>query len=179
MVLNQAKINGLSLHSAYGVGIESGLKNMDRPPELKDAEVYDWGDQNGSEYNLTDRYKDTDVTLNCFMKADSMTEFNANKQALTDMLRMPAMKTFENLISGKAYLIKYNKMSDYDWISTRPGSLAAKFKLDLTIIRGGTNTPETKASFVIDDNMVLSLQVTTGAAYTINEQGELIMTTNE
>jgi len=141
--------------------------------------VYDWGDQNGSEYNLTDRYKDTDVTLDCFLKALTMVDFNAKKQALTDMLRMPSLKTFENLISGKAYMVKYNRMSDFDWVSSKVGSFYAKFKLDLTIVRGGYNTPDTTYSFNIDDNMVLSLQVTTGAAYTINDQGELIMTTNE
>jgi hypothetical protein len=137
--LNQAKINGLDLYSSYGVGIESGLKNMDKPPELKPAQEYDWGDQNGKEYFLTDKLQDTDVTLTCFLYAATLSEFSSRKAALMTMLHKPTFKTFENTLTGSIYSVKYNKVNDFDWMKDNDGKQGARFKLELTIIRGAYN----------------------------------------
>lgn len=139
--LNQAKINGLDLYSSYGVGIESGLKNMDKPPELKPAQEYDWEDMPGKEYFLTDKLQDTDVTLTCFLYADNLATFNTRKSALLTMLQAPTFKTFESLATGSIYKVKYNKVSDFDWVLNSDGKQGARFKLELTIIRGAYNVP--------------------------------------
>jgi hypothetical protein len=45
----QAKLNGVDFYEGYGVVFTNGLKNMEVPPELKDAESYDWPDEDGTD----------------------------------------------------------------------------------------------------------------------------------
>lgn len=179
MELNQAKINGVELFSVYGVGISSGLKNMDQPAQVKEAEVYDWEDEHGREYMLSGLLQDSDVTLDCFMKADTLAQFQSYKSAFENMLRIPAYKSFLVIPTGVTHQVKYNRIADFDWKSKEAGKVAATFNLELTIIRGGYNMPAEQMEFVIDDDMILSVVTNAVPGWELNENGDLEMITNE
>lgn len=177
MELNQARINGVELFSTYGVGISSGLKNMDQPPKKKADESYNWEDEQGVEYKLNGLLEDSEVTLSCFMKAPSMAEFRTKQAAFENMLRLPAFKSFEVLDSATTHQVKYNEITNYDRKLLNDGSVAATFDLGLTIIRGGYNLPTTQSEFVIDDDMILSVVTTEIPGWELNDNGDLEMIT--
>jgi len=136
----QAKINGLDVFSAYGVVIQSGLKNMERPAELKDAIEYDWEDENGKEYYINPNLKDTDVVLNCVFVAGTMSGLISKKNAFEMMLNQPAFKYIQSLITGSLFRFKYNKISNFEWLGDAESG-GAKFNLEITLIRGDYDMP--------------------------------------
>lgn len=139
MILNQAKINGLDLFSAYSVGIVSGLKDMTMPADLKIVEAYDYPEVNGKEYSLISAIQDVDISLSCFMIGSSMSDLIAKKNDFCTMLQSPDYKELTVTDTGVVYTVKYNKISSWAVDIARDNSRIAKFNLELTIIMGNTN----------------------------------------
>lgn len=129
----QAKLNGVDFYEGYGVVFTNGLKNMEVPPELKEAESYDWPDEDGTDELLIEVYKDTDVSLNCVLHASDLQSAIVRKDSLVEVLTEPRYKQFWVASTNKTYFIKYRGIpkDSFEWLDTQTIS----FKLDLTIKR--------------------------------------------
>jgi hypothetical protein len=135
MELHQAKLNGKYFCTTYGVGIQSGLKNTSTPAELKPAQEQDWPDRDGKEYFLTDKIQDVNVTLVCWLKASSLTDFFSKKNALETELKLPVLKDLWVAETNQTYKVKYNKISNYNFITAKVTPFA-RFNIELTIVVG-------------------------------------------
>lgn len=146
----ETTIDNINIFQVYGVGIESGLKSLTQPAELKATEEYDWPERHGKEYFLTDKVNDTKVVLKCWIKGNSLTDFMSKKDAFEAMLRKPVFKILRDAITSKEYTVKYDKISGFDWRTKNTGKPSAKFNLELTIIQDPLNQPS--QTTILDGN---------------------------
>jgi hypothetical protein len=127
----QAKLNGVDFYEGYGVVFTNGLKNMEVPPELKEAESYDWPDEDGTDELLTSVLKDTDVSLDCALRGNDLQDAKTRKDALVSVLKEPRYKQFWVASTNETYFVKYRGISSFDFVNPT----VMRFKLDLTIKR--------------------------------------------
>lgn len=147
MELNQAKLNGNFFCTTYGVGIQGGLKDMSTPADPKPAIEKDYPERDGKIYRLSSKVQDVNVTLVCWLKATSLTDFFNKKNALETELRLPVLKDFWVAETNQTYKVKYNKISNYNFIVAKSTPFA-RFNIELTIVVGQQPVVE----YVIDGN---------------------------
>jgi hypothetical protein len=135
MELFQAKLNGKFFCTNYGVGIQAGLKDMSTPADPKLAIEKDYPERNGKEYRLSSKVQDVNVTLVCWLKATSITDFFNKKTALETELNLPVLKDFWVAETNQTYKVKYNKISNYNFIVAKSTPFA-RFNIELTIVVG-------------------------------------------
>ena len=146
-MLNQADINGIEVYDAYGLWFTNGLKNMERPADLKEAESQSWPERDGREYRLTTKLDDYDVSLYAVLSAPTMAEFLVKKAALNAVLGNGLIKEWFVYSTGITYNIKYNRTTNLEFINT-VGAISAKFNLELTV----TLQQQEETFYILDGN---------------------------
>ncbi|RZK69856.1 MAG: hypothetical protein EOO85_21850 [Pedobacter sp.] len=134
-MLNQALLNTIEVHDAYGVVFLDGLKNLDRPADTKQAEEKSWAEKNGREYRLTSVLDDYNATLDVALVGNNMAEFQAKKSAFFDELRSASLHELEVVSTGITHTFKYNSCNNYKHVNPTSG-VGATFTLDITVTVG-------------------------------------------
>ncbi len=131
----QAELDGIGMEAAFNAAFLSGLKNMERPADVKAVDSQSWPERNGREYILTDKLDDYDVSLECVVQGDTTAEAITNKDALILALNPLVIHTLHVISTNKTYNIKYNKTTGFDFLQTSTG-YGIKMTLDLTVLVG-------------------------------------------
>lgn len=131
----QAELDGIGMEAAYGVAFLSGLKNMERPPDPKASEGYDWPEMQGNDYLLNDKFDDYDVSLDLVIQGSDIADAISKKDAMMASLSPATFHTLFVFVTGKTYNIKYNKTTGFDFLQTSTG-YGIKMTLDITVLVG-------------------------------------------
>jgi len=144
----QATINTLDFETIYGVTFLNGLKDMEQPAPMKEAESYDWPERDGREYFMSGKVEDYDVSLDVVQVGADMSEFLARKAALVGVLQSPIFHAIYVASTGVSYSTKYKSITSYQHLTGLVGQVGAKYTINLTVLTGGQVAP----LFILDGN---------------------------
>lgn len=136
-MINQAQFNGFNMHTVFGIGIESGLRDFLKGSELKEVETYDWPERDGLEYSLAVRKKqDVAITLSCWMVESSIVDFKAKRILFEAQAMLPGLQNFRVESLDETFKVMYKGITNFNLISSTPTKVAAKFNIELIIVVG-------------------------------------------
>lgn len=130
----QYQINGLDLYLNFG------WFSVDRTssdgflmyPETKEPDSYDWGDQNGKEWYLDERYfQDGLVTLSGFMEAPDHETFWQRHGLFWAVLKSAGELTFYSHELDRNFKVFYRKCTRVNRLTRMQGTTYVGAKMDL------------------------------------------------
>ncbi len=146
-------IDGVDLWTTLGITIEKGSYNdLIKLPARKETIEHNWKDEDGLDKDLSRTfYEAREITLNCFIKATSDTEFWTNWQNFLALLGQPGVRRLSVTELGREFYVFYKQSPTFDKITRYKDStkIASKFVLSLVEQRPGFNTVPT---FIIDES---------------------------
>ncbi len=128
-------INGRNLLSEFSMIIQTGTASLLEFPERKEQLKYDWAEENGTQYDLTDvRFKDREVTLRCAILADNDAIFWQSYNALFMELAKPGFQQLYIADHNMYYSVFYKKSGNFQKRLKRLKNAPKVFvKFDLTL----------------------------------------------
>lgn len=87
---DEYSFNDLDGYLTYGWIMESGGRDLIRPPKLKDPLSLSWPDQNGTQYDLSVKYfEEKNITITGVILGTSIADFFAKEDAFFTMWAQP------------------------------------------------------------------------------------------
>lgn len=114
----QYNIDGLGFFEQYGVTILEGSDEFNQPHKRKEPVQFDWGDENGIEYDLSNPcYLPRQFNLIVLIEGDSEVDFKIKFNALITRLTMPGTIEIENLSNGETvnvFCSQWQQVEDFN-----------------------------------------------------------------
>jgi hypothetical protein len=133
--VSQYDINGINLYDNFGFVAESGKKGLLMFPKSKETYKKNWGDQNGSEYDLSARYfEDNTAVLSGAIVAQGSADFWTKYDGLRDLLVSNDAKTLYAHNLNRNFSVYYDEMTDLDPLTPFSPSDQIIVKISLSFI---------------------------------------------
>lgn len=130
---DQDSISNLNLYEIFRIFIKGGLESWMIYSELKEPESYDWGDENGIEVDVSQRFfKARKVKIDCVLEAENEADFWSRYKLLMQTLASPGLKrVYLNQLS-RSFYVYFDKMSNFEGINLKSEDICSTFTLEFT-----------------------------------------------
>ena len=149
---NQYYLDGIDLWTTFGITIrKGGLNDFLRLPKRKDSINHDWLDEDGLDIDLTRNfYAPKDITLPCFIVADTEDLFWQQYNNFLNVLKRPGTRRFSVSVFGYDYYVYYRECVLYEKLTPfkQTGKLFCQFTLVVVEVKPGFGN---KSTFLIDE----------------------------
>jgi hypothetical protein len=104
-------LDGFSLYTYFGVGVQDGSSDLLKFPDRKDSTTHDWQDENGIDIDLSRVFlASREATFNMWLLADDENDFWTKYNLFLSYLTKPGLRRLTISEFNRDYYVFYKKM---------------------------------------------------------------------
>lgn len=150
-VKNTYFIDGYSLYTYFGIGVESGSADFLKFPDRKDSTSHDWKDENGLDVDLTRVFLAArEATLNMWLLADDENDFWTKYNLFLSSVTKPGLRRLTVSEFDRDYYVYYKKMVTLTRLTRIKDTTKIGLKFSVTFIEQDPTT-NAQPTYIVDN----------------------------